>query len=113
MRRGFVLLLLTSLFAAPPAAGEPPARPYLERRAVLPAGTFAAGPVSGGQIGAGPFNGRTPPFPGQPVQGVSAIIEAEGGTYWALPDNGFGAKDNSADFLLRVYRVGLDFETAQ
>lgn len=105
-------LLLAALLAAQPAAGQQQ-RPVLVGRAVLPADTFAPGPVSGAQIGTGPFNGRTPPFPGQPVQGISAIIEAGGGTYWAMPDNGYGAKNNSADFLLRVYRVQLDFKTAR
>jgi hypothetical protein len=27
-----------------------------------------------------------------------------------MPDNGYGAKTNSADFLLRLYRVAPDFE---
>nr|MBA2440699.1 esterase-like activity of phytase family protein [Thermoleophilaceae bacterium] len=31
---------------------------------------------------------------------------------FAMPDNGFGSKANSRSFLLRVYRVRADFETA-
>ncbi len=30
-----------------------------------------------------------------------------------MPDNGFGAKGNSADFLLRLYRVRPRWETAR
>jgi hypothetical protein len=30
-----------------------------------------------------------------------------------MPDNGYGAKGNSADFLLRVYHLTPDFETAK
>ena len=94
------------------AAGSAAAdrRPELVGRAVLPADTLAPGPVSGTAIGAGPFNGRTPPFAGQPVQGFSALVEdGRRGRYLALSDNGYGAKANSADFLLRAHRLEVDF----
>jgi glycerophosphoryl diester phosphodiesterase len=81
-------------------------------RAVLPADTFLTGPQSGAQLSPVAVNGRTPPFEGQPVQGFSAVIDAGGGNYWALSDNGFGAQDNSADFLLRAYLVRPNFETS-
>ena len=49
----------------------------------------------------------------QPVGGFSALLDAPGfATYWAMPDNGFGTKANSHSFLLRVYKVHADFETA-
>ena len=83
----------------------------LEARAVLPADTFAPGPPAGALIM--PANGRTPPFPSQPVQGISAVLPAEKGSYWVMEDNGFGAKANSSDFLLRVYHVTPHFETAK
>jgi glycerophosphoryl diester phosphodiesterase len=82
----------------------------LEARAVLPADTFAPGPPSGAFIA--PANGRTPPFPSQPVQGISAVLPAGRDSFWVMADNGFGAKANSSDFLLRVYRVTPHFETA-
>ena len=108
-------VLLAGLAAAPhTSAAERPAdrRPELQARAVLPADTLAPGPVSGAAIGAGPFNGRTPPFAGQPVQGFSALIEdGRRGRYLALSDNGYGAKANSADFLLRAHRLQVDFAT--
>ena len=33
-----------------------------------------------------------------------------GGAYWFLSDNGFGAQRNSADYLLRIYQLRLDFK---
>jgi hypothetical protein len=103
--------LLVGLVAAPPSSAAD-RRPELRARAVLPADTFAPGPVSGTALGAGPFNGRTPPFAGQPVQGFSALIEdGRRGRYLALSDNGYGAKANSADFLLRAHRLRVDFRT--
>jgi glycerophosphoryl diester phosphodiesterase len=70
--------------------------------ASLPADTFADGPPSGQGISA---NGRTGPFPGQPIQGFSAVQFADRNSFWFMPDNGFGRQDNSSDFLLRVYQV--------
>jgi glycerophosphoryl diester phosphodiesterase len=93
--------------APAPAAGGA----HLIGRAVLPADTFADGPPSGAQI-TGPTNGRKVPFAKQPVQGVSAIIAAGDGAFWVLCDNGYGAKGNSADFLLRMYKVRPTFKTA-
>ncbi|HEX8463029.1 MAG TPA: esterase-like activity of phytase family protein [Abditibacterium sp.] len=81
-------------------------------RAILPADTFASGPTSGQAIEKA--NGRTPPFLNQqPVGGFSGLQRAPGGDFWVLPDNGFGARANSSDFLLRIYRLGRDFKTAR
>ncbi len=78
--------------------------------AYLPADSFAPGPVSGQFISAA--NGRTVPFrQGQPIQGFSALLDNGDGSFLALVDNGFGTKDNSADFLLRVYRIRPEFRT--
>ena len=101
--------LLVVPFSAEPAKVQP-AEPTLVGRAVLPADTFAPGPPSGNFISPPPAL-RPVPFPSQPVQGFSALLHAGSGTFWAMPDNGFGTKENSADFLLRVYRVRPDFET--
>jgi glycerophosphoryl diester phosphodiesterase len=79
---------------------------------VLPADTFAPGPQSGKFI-TGTTNGRTLPFPGQPVQGFSGVQFASSTTFWFMPDNGFGAKNNSADFLLRIYQVDPSFQGAE
>jgi hypothetical protein len=90
-----------------------PEQPILQGRAILPAATFAPGPPSGTAIGGPVINGIPTPFASQPVQGFSAILPAGPGSYWVMEDNGYGAKANSADFLLRVYRVTPDFETAR
>lgn len=85
--------------------------PTVEARATLSADFLAAGPPSGAQ--ATPAHGRTGPFAGQVVPGFSAVVEDPDGTFWAQPDNGFGAKTNSADFLLRIYRIAPQWETAE
>ncbi|OLP15879.1 glycerophosphodiester phosphodiesterase [Leptolyngbya sp. 'hensonii'] len=82
----------------------------LEGFASLPADTFAPGPAAGQGISA---NGRTGPFPGQPVQGFSGVQFADDQSFWFMPDNGFGAKGNSADFLLRIYKVDPSFRGAE
>ncbi|MCL6435461.1 MAG: esterase-like activity of phytase family protein [Leptolyngbyaceae cyanobacterium HOT.MB2.61] len=75
--------------------------------ASLPADTYAEGPPAGNGISA---NNRTGPFPGQPVQGFSGVqFAGNDGTFWFMPDNGFGSKENSSDFLLRIYRVDPGF----
>jgi hypothetical protein len=82
----------------------------LEGFASFAADTFAPGPTSGQFIAA--TNGRTPPFVDkQPVQGVSSVLRAWNGDFLVMADNGFGAQNNSADFVLRVYRVSPDFRT--
>lgn len=76
--------------------------------AKLPPDTFTAGPSSGHQIT--PANGRIPPFSSQPYQGISAILRASNGDFLAMPDNGYGQQINSADFVLRLYRISPDFK---
>ena len=113
MRNLLLAAVAAALAVAAAGLANPVREPTLEARAVLPALTFAAGPPSGGLIGTAPINGVTPPFASQPVQGISALLDGPGGTYWAMPDNGYGAQTNSADFLLRVYRFRPAFETAR
>jgi glycerophosphoryl diester phosphodiesterase len=79
-------------------------------RAILPSDAYQPGPPSGALVN--PDNGVTPPFPGQPIPGFSAVLKGPGGTFYGMPDNGYGAKTNSADFLLRLYRIRPDFKTA-
>ncbi len=85
-------------------------QPVLRAHAQLSADHLEDGPPSG--AAATPANGRTGPFPGQVVPGFSAMVANRDGTFWAMPDNGFGAKSNSGDFLLRIYLVRPDWETA-
>ncbi len=112
----------TLLLPAAAAAGEDPqdhgsssrghgsvTRPVLEGRATLSADYLAEGPPSGAL--ATPANGRQGPWDGQVIPGFSAMVDNGDGTFWAQPDNGFGAKNNSADFLLRNYLVRPDWNT--
>ncbi len=75
--------------------------------ASLPADTYGDGPTSGEGISA---NGRTGPFPGQPIQGFSGVQFANSNSFYFLSDNGYGSKDNSADFLLRINRLNPNFK---
>jgi len=86
----------------------------LAGRAVLPAATYAPGPQAGTLLPPGVVNGIQFPLPSQPVQGFSSVIDGRvPGEYLAMPDNGFGAKNNSRDFLIRAYYIRLHFKTAQ
>jgi glycerophosphoryl diester phosphodiesterase len=92
------------------AAAAAQREPTLTARAILPADASAPAPFA-----AAP---DTEPRPArgarQPVGGFSALIDAPGrDTFWAMPDNGFGSKANSRSFLLRVYRVHTNWETAR
>ena len=80
--------------------------------ASLQADTFAEGPNAGKDISA---NERTGPFSGQPVQGFSGVqfAPSDDGSFWFLSDNGFGSKDNSSDYLLRIYQVDPNFAGAE
>ncbi|MFN6483350.1 MULTISPECIES: esterase-like activity of phytase family protein [unclassified Nostoc] len=75
--------------------------------ASLPADTFSDGPASGKDVSA---NGRTGPFPGQPIQGFSGVQFANSNSLYFLSDNGYGSKDNSEDFLLRINRLDPNFK---
>jgi hypothetical protein len=101
---------LLGLAAIPTLAAPSPQEDTLEKRAILPAEATAPAPWNGAP-------GTEPvPAPGsrQPVGGFSALLDAPGrDVYWAMPDNGFGNKANSRSFILRVYRVRADRETAR
>jgi glycerophosphoryl diester phosphodiesterase len=103
----FRLLIAIVALAAPPS-GAAQSRAVLTGFAVLPADTFADGPPSGAWLRGDAIG--VPQFPSQPVQGISALwpATASGATEWfALSDNGFGAKVNSSDYLLRIYRLSI------
>jgi hypothetical protein len=103
--------LLLALGAAAPAAAQ---QARLLARSVLPAATWRAGsPPSGAffspeERATAAANG-VPDLPAQPVQGFSSMIPAGGGTWWALADNGYAWRTNSADFQLGFYRVDPRF----
>jgi 2',3'-cyclic-nucleotide 2'-phosphodiesterase (5'-nucleotidase family)/predicted extracellular nuclease len=88
----------------------------LESFASLPADSFVEGTPAGADDGTGKpiaANGRTGPFAGQPIQGFSGVQFADGDNFWFLSDNGFGAKANSADYLLRLYLAEPKFKGAE
>ena len=112
---GGVAVVLAAAAISPAAAsvdhGSAADSPRLLARALLSADHLESGPPSGAL--ATPANGRQGPFPGQVIPGFSAAIDNGDGTFWAQPDNGFGAKGNSADLLLRLYLVKPAWKTAQ
>ena len=111
---GGTAVALAAVLASSAAASAHPEHDggaRLLARAVLSADFQAPGPPSGAL--ATPANGRQGPFPGQVIPGFSAAIDNRDGTFWAQPDNGFGAKGNSADFLLRLYLVKPQWAPAE
>jgi hypothetical protein len=95
----------TALLATTVAANE------LVGFALMPANTFAEGPTAG-QFATSAGGNPLPLINKQPVQGVSAVLHGPNArTFYIMPDNGFGAKTNSADALLRIYAVRPNFKT--
>jgi hypothetical protein len=94
-------------------AGQAHAQATLSGWAMMPAATYADGPTTGQFAANNPYG--TNPLPllnKQSVQGISAVLQGPtAGSFWVMPDNGFGTQNNSADALLRVYAVRPDFKT--
>jgi hypothetical protein len=106
------LAVVPGIAAGAQARGDDDEENRLVGRAVLDVNTYAPGPTSG-NFYTGPANGITFPTPSQPVEGFSAIVEGRvDGEYLAMPDNGFGGKAASPDFLIRAYWIHPDFKTA-
>ena len=97
--------------AHPPARSTRPAVEYRPAPARRPTGAF----FSAQNRADAAANGVADTAPGdaylanQPVQGFSAMVPAGDGTWWTLTDNGFGARENSADYQLAVYRIDPNF----
>jgi hypothetical protein len=106
LRRAILTTIGTALIATSASATE------LVGFALMPANTFAEGPTSGQFAGPGAGGNALPLVGKQPVQGVSAVLHGPTAhSFYVMPDNGFGAKSNSADALLRIYAVRPDFKT--
>ncbi|EON23746.1 hypothetical protein CF8_2269 [Nocardioides sp. CF8] len=113
MTLGLRALALSSLAlaaAALPAHAAPEGSPVapdgatLSAWSVLPAATYVADSEPSGHWTSG--NAAVPaPYAAQPVQGFSGTHALGDGSFLVLSDNGFGAKANSADFLLSVHRI--------
>lgn len=106
------LTIDTSSYNPRTPANLVPPQVTLKGFASLPADTFAEGPPSGSAI-TGNTNGRNVPFAKQPVEGFSGVQFADDNSFWFLSDNGYGQKSNSADFLLRLYRLDPSFRGAE
>ena len=116
-QRIFVALLVAMGAKTESLVAEEAVQPYtLAARTVLPAGIYRQGtPPSGAFFTSaeretaaangvpGPAEGSY--LAGQPLQGVSSMVPAGDGTWWALADNGYGARANSADFQLVIHRL--------
>lgn len=93
-------------------AGPAAAQSTLTGFALMPANTTSDGPTSGQFAGPGAGGNALPLVNLQPVQGVSTILNGPtAGTYMVMTDNGFGAQNNSADALLRLYTLRPDWRT--
>lgn len=78
--------------------------------AALPYTERTPGPTSGQFSRAA--NGVMPPYvDAQPIPGWSGLLYNEDGTLTAMPDNGFGVKGTSGDFVLGFYVVTPKFKT--
>lgn len=101
----FSLLLFTVALALPIRAQT------LAGFARFPANSFVAGPTSGQKIEVKDGLVALPFLNKQPIQGFSSLWRVSKTEYLTLEDNGYGAKSNSDDFLLRVVRLKIDFKT--
>src|SRR6478735_7306963 len=107
--------MLVAGAASPSLSGGSSHDPVLVGRSVLPVETYAGPPESGWFVipGEGIRNGIHFPLAEQPVEGFSGIVDGrDRGEILAMPDNGFGGKANSVDFLIRAYHLRPDFKTA-
>ncbi|HSI56128.1 MAG TPA: esterase-like activity of phytase family protein, partial [Ideonella sp.] len=78
--------------------------------ALLPSEARWPGPVTGQFIS--PDLPVAVPFTdGQPIPGFSGLQRDGKGGWIALPDNGYGTKGNSGDFIIGVYKAAIDFKT--
>ena len=83
---------------------------HLSGWASLSSGTRWPGPVTG-QFITPALPGTAVPFvDGQPVPGFSALLRNADGTWTAMPDNGYGTKGNSGDFVIGVYQADVRFK---
>jgi glycerophosphoryl diester phosphodiesterase len=111
---GIVLLAVSISLLAVPAHAQGRAA-TLVGRAILPAATLADGPKAGlkALVPSKVLNGVRVPFDSQPVGTVSGIIPGDyAGTWMFLSESTFDNKQNSDDYLLRIYTVEIDLRRA-
>lgn len=61
------------------------------------------GPTTGHFITSGPYDD-------QPIPGWSGLLDNGDGTFLAMPDNGYGSKANSSDYVLGYYIVTTELK---
>lgn len=83
---------------------------HLSGWAALPDTARWAGPTSG-QFAGSDLGVPTPFVDGQIVPGFSALLKNADGSWTAMPDNGFGTKGNSGDFLIGIYNASINFRS--
>lgn len=105
-----VAALVAVLGTTASAQEQKPVTHQLTGWASLPSSTRWPGPVTGQFIS--PDLPIDVPFAdGQPIPGFSALLKNPRGGWIAMPDNGFGTKGNSGDFIIGVYRASIDFKS--
>ena len=111
-RTGLLFLGICAAGCADTAVTPWPVAHRITGYAVLPAETFVPGPTSGQFIEAS--NGVGVPFVDrQPIQGFSDVHPHSPGRYYVISDNGYGSRDNSADFLIRATLIEPEFRTTE
>ncbi len=107
--QSLALTVLSACIAAPVGAET-----TLTGFALMPPAIFSDGPTSGQFAGSGDGGNALPLLNMQPVQGFSTVLSGlVAGTYTVMMDNGFGTQKNSADALLRLYALRVDWKTAR
>jgi hypothetical protein len=107
--------IAAAVLAVAAVATPAPSGASLLGRAILHATTFrpdsppSAALLSPEERTAAERNGVKVPFPAQPVLGISSMIPADRGMWYALADNGYGRRENSADFQLSIYGIDPRF----
>jgi len=107
-----LMLVILLMLPMPVLAQGTPAK--LVGRAILPADTLATGPKAGQALASrGTINGLKVPFDSQPVGSISAIAPSSyAGAWLALTNGVFDTRQNSGDYLLRLYTMEIDWLTA-
>jgi hypothetical protein len=106
------LVIALSLFGVSNASAQG-AQGSLAGRAILPAGTLADGPQAGRAFAGQTANALALPFGSQPVGSFTAVVPADyAGAWYALSESVFDSPQNSADYLLRIYTVQIDWRDA-
>ena len=109
-----VVLSIATLSAAHAASEEaeaaraqtPAPGASLVWRALLPHEARVEGPTSGRFVTSA--NGVETPFESsQPVPGFSGLVALGGDRFLALPDNGYGSKANSPDYVIGLAEIAL------